>query len=117
MRQDQIARLRDLVEKLADVLLEEADPDTWPGAGMPISEMTKEERGDRYWCKKNAAATFTLLERANSTVNDAEDPNRHRSPDEEADMEKQMSKREKQAEQLLAAAMKKAKQAAHGRQA
>jgi hypothetical protein len=61
MREDQIQKLKDLSERLADAFIAEADPDDWPGAGMKPSEMTQEERGNRYWCKKDAAATATLL--------------------------------------------------------
>ncbi len=71
MREDQIKRLGDLAEKLAEVVLEEADPETWPGAGIAAADMSQQERGDRYWCKRNAAATFGLLERTMRTVADA----------------------------------------------
>ncbi|NWA03715.1 hypothetical protein HX782_13025 [Pseudomonas gingeri] len=50
-----------LSEGLADVVIDEADPATWPGAGKTAAELTQEERGNRYWSKKNAAATMTLL--------------------------------------------------------
>lgn len=61
MTEDQYIKLQELQEKLADACIIEADPDLWPGAGLKPNEMTQEERGDRYWCKKDAAATFTLL--------------------------------------------------------
>jgi hypothetical protein len=61
MRKDQLERLSALSEKLADVVLSEADPDGWPGHGISPPEWTQQQRGDRYWCKKNAAATFVLL--------------------------------------------------------
>ena len=64
MNADQIRRLGILTEKLADVVLEEADPDNWSGKGVPIATMDKQVRGDRYWCKKNAAASLSLLDRA-----------------------------------------------------
>lgn len=117
MRQDQIQRLKDLSEKLADVVLEEADPNTWPGSGVPLAAITQEERGNRYWCKKNAAATFSLLERTQSLLTDAEDPHRHRTPGEESDLEKQIAEKERQAASVLQSAMAKAKRAAHGKQA
>lgn len=63
MRADQIAGLRDLQEKLADVVLYEADPDNWSGSGISMADMSKEARGNRYFDKKNAAATFALLQR------------------------------------------------------
>lgn len=61
MRDDQIVRLAELQEKLMDVLLEEGDPDTWAGAGKAGSKLTRAERGDRVWDKKNATATATVL--------------------------------------------------------
>lgn len=114
MREDQIQRLKDLSEKLADVVLQEADPDQWPGAGQPIATITPQARGDRYWCKKNAAATFSLLERTHSLLTDAVDP-RNQRPEGEVDVEKQIAQREREAEKLLAGVMKKAKQVAGGK--
>jgi len=66
MRQDQIKLLQDLQDKLIDSVLIEADPDNWPGKDVLPMDMTKEERGDRYWCKKNAAATLTLINKIDS---------------------------------------------------
>lgn len=60
MREDQYRRLVALQEKLIDVALDEADPDRWPGAGVEPAAMDKSTRGDRYWCKKSAAATIML---------------------------------------------------------
>lgn len=61
MRPDQIERLKSLSEGLADVVLDEANPENWPGTGKMLDQLTRDERGDRHWCKKNAAATMTLL--------------------------------------------------------
>lgn len=61
MREDQYQKLLELEEKLADACIIEADPELWPGAGVAPKDMTQEDRGNRYWCKKDAAATFTLL--------------------------------------------------------
>lgn len=60
MRPDQYARLQSLAERLIDTALEESEPETWSGHGKKPSELTREERGDRYWCKRNAAATMAL---------------------------------------------------------
>lgn len=68
MRQDQYLRLQEITEKLTDALLGEMDPDTWPGAGILPSGMDQQTRGDRYWCKKNAAATLTLIMKTNNLV-------------------------------------------------
>lgn len=61
MRDDQITRLQALSERLGEVVIHEVDPEQWPGADKQLGELTQQERGDRYWCKKNAAATMTLL--------------------------------------------------------
>lgn len=61
MRDDQIVRLQALTERLGEVVINEIDPHNWPGADKKPGELTQQERGDRYWCKKNAAATMTLL--------------------------------------------------------
>ncbi len=61
MRQDQYEKLQALSEKLTDVFLSEADPDNWPGSGWNPAQLTKEQRGDRYWSKKNAVATLSII--------------------------------------------------------
>lgn len=63
MRQDQFEKLQELSEKLTDVVIDEADPANWPGSGWKPIELTKEQRGDRYWSKKNAVATLSLIGR------------------------------------------------------
>jgi len=112
MRPDQIERLRELQEKLADVVLEEADPETWPGAGVPQADVDQATRGNRYWCKKNAAATFALLERTTSTLTEYNAPTGLAAEAQDADIDKQIAKREKEAAALLDGVMKKARKAA-----
>lgn len=56
---NQLEKLRQLSEKMVEVVIAEADPDTWPGAGKDLSEMNEDERGDRYWSKKNANQVIT----------------------------------------------------------
>ena len=68
MHSDYKTRLTALSDKLTDVVLEEADPDNWPGAGKEITKHTKQERGDRYWHKKNAAASLPLLVKVHSLI-------------------------------------------------
>ncbi|AKL35622.1 hypothetical protein NMD36_09460 [Escherichia coli] len=68
MHSDYKTRLTALTDKLTDVVLQEADPANWPGADKKVSELTKDERGDRYWDKKNAAASLTLLIKVHSLI-------------------------------------------------
>jgi hypothetical protein len=97
MRDDQRVRLAELSEKLADGVLEEADPALWPGAGQPLADMSKEDRGNRYWSKKNAAATFSLLERAIGLAEKIGGS----QPDGDGDLDEQIQRAEKEAAKLL----------------
>jgi len=114
MRPDQLERLRDLEERLADVVLEEADPDTWPGAGRPLAGLSREERGNRFWCKRNAAATFGLLERTVRTLADASTPHTGRTPEHEDELGNEIERMEREAAVVLDRAMKAAKASAGG---
>lgn len=68
MRQDQYEKLQAMSERLTDVFLQEAEPENWPGHQLGAIEMGQQIRGDRYWCKKNAVATLTLIQRV-ATLN------------------------------------------------
>lgn len=61
MRDDQYLLFKKLGEELIDVALAELDPRNWSGAGMTLAELSKQARGDRYWAKKNANQTMTLV--------------------------------------------------------
>ncbi len=101
MRLDQIARLQELSVGLADVVINEADPSTWPGAGKAASDLTQEERGNRYWSKKNAAASMTLLVKVmniTSTLTKDKDPSLN---DQEKELDQEVAQAERQALALL----------------
>jgi hypothetical protein len=57
-----------LQEKLIDVLVQEMDPEKWPGAGLDPASMDQQTRGDRYWAKKNLAATQSVVMRNASLI-------------------------------------------------
>lgn len=63
MRQDQFERLQALSDKLTDVVLTDADPAGWVGNGKLPKDLTQQERGDAYWCRKMAVATLSVLNR------------------------------------------------------
>lgn len=101
MRLDQIARLQALSENLAEVVIDEANPATWPGEGKVAKELTQEERGNRYWCKKNAAATMTLLVKVmniTATLAKDKDPS---IGEEEKELDDEVAQAERQAMALL----------------
>jgi hypothetical protein len=108
MRQDQIDRLQDLAEQIGDVFMEEADPANWNGAGVPLASLDKDARGGRYWDKKNAIQTGTLLAR----VLDLRDRDKGQvgpgvtTPAEDA--EKEIKRFEKQAKDMVNAVLARA---------
>jgi hypothetical protein len=61
MRDDQYLKFKRLGEELIEVALAELEPANWSGAGLTLAELSKNQRGDRYWAKKNANQTLTLV--------------------------------------------------------
>lgn len=106
MRPDQLARLHELSEQLADTFLTEADPKEWAGGEKLPADLTQQERGDRYWCKKNAMATGRVLRYTLDLLTKHEE----RAPDEaeEDELEAKIKAAEKSAAKALKAAMQRA---------
>ncbi|HFZ1920621.1 TPA: hypothetical protein ACIJX2_000038 [Serratia marcescens] len=111
MHEDYKTRLTALCDKLTDVAITESNPDNWPGAGKAQKDFTQEERGDRYWEKKNAAATLTLLVKLHSLIGMharggvPADP----ASNAEAEANNQIAKAEKEAQRIVDRALSKAK--------
>lgn len=64
MRPEQISKLTEIEEQLTDLFISEAEKKKWPGME------TAQSRGDRYWHKKNALATLTLVGRIQTVLRD-----------------------------------------------
>jgi len=123
MRQDQYEKLQELTEKLTDAFIGEADPAVWPGNGVAIAAMDQQTRGDRYWCKKNAAATLSVIVRTTNLIGIIQmrsggggaggvpDPEQAQ---EETSLDAEMKAAEKEASKLLDKLQKSQKQA-HGK--
>lgn len=111
MRQDQYERLQALSEKLVDVFADEAEPANWSGAGLLPKDMAREDRGDRYWCKRNAAATMVLVLRVETLIGQQQgQPTAPAQTDDgEADLDKEVAAAERDAERLLARVRKTAR--------
>lgn len=104
MREDQRKRLADVCERLADVVIRDADPDNWHSleqieegrTDLPLGQMTALERGNAVWNRKAAAQSVALLVRMEGLLKvDGEVP--PGDPDPEADI--------KRAERAAAAVM------------
>jgi hypothetical protein len=113
MRPDQIQRLQDLSESLADRFIDEADPSGWPGGGMLPADMSQQERGDSYWCKKNAMATGGVLRyvidlRAKVAAGGASGDPDAAAAAAEADMDRGIREAQRRAAEAVSLAMGKA---------
>ena len=120
MRHDQIERLKDLTEKLADRFLLEADPTEWPGGATSPADMTQQERGDSYWCKKNAMATGGVLRYTMDIVKTNAPDQQADGADPDADLDKKIREAERRASAAVGRVIDKAKKRAfdaktHGR--
>ncbi len=118
MRQDQYERLMKLEEKLMDVFLTEADPDSWPGKDVPIASMDAQTRGDRYWSKKNAAASGVLIHRVSGLIGGTQGHGTTPAAGEgeeaaaQSQLDQEIASAEKEAAKLIAGVQKKASKAA-----
>lgn len=99
MRQDQLDRLEDIEERVAEVFMAEADPDGWNGAGVSLKDMDEKTRGGRYWDKKNAIQTGTLLARVQDLRK--RDGNNLANPMPEEDAEQEVRRFEKEAKEAI----------------
>jgi hypothetical protein len=108
MRQDQYEKLQQLEERLTDVFIGEAEPSTWPGHGLAPNALDQQSRGDRYWCKKNAVATLSLIQRVAGLVHTIQ-PHGDTPPpagaapqgDDEARLDGEIASAEREATKLL----------------
>lgn len=99
MRADQLLKMRELQESIADVFFLEADPKNWPDM------QTRDSRGDRYWHKKNASASLALVGRIENllALRDGRvpgGPNTEQESTDEASLDREISAAEKEAERL-----------------
>ncbi|EAQ6129194.1 hypothetical protein AXA88_09025 [Salmonella enterica] len=108
MYDDYRTRLTNLIDKLTNVVIEEADPDNWSGSKKPVKELTKDERGDRYWDKKNAAASLTLLIKVHSLIGiQSRGATGENADDDDFGLAQQVAKAEKEAAAIIERVMKK----------
>jgi hypothetical protein len=107
MRDDQFIRLQQLEEKLTEQFLSEADPVNWSADGILPKNMTQAERGDRYWCKKNAVATIGLTIRIGSLIGmvqrrEPAPPDADGDDSRESDLDRDIAAAEAEAKKFLA---------------
>ncbi len=101
MKDEQIDKLKALSERLTDVLLFDADPENWVGVGIPASDLSREQRGDAYWCRRVATATVSVLLRVESVLDETTQRRRPGDDDDDGELDKEIANAEKEAARLL----------------
>ncbi len=110
MKPEQLAKLEQLADTMADQFLTDADPALWSGSGKPPADMTQQERGDAYWCRKMAIATAGVLRYTLDLISSHAD--RAPDPAEEDALDAKVSDAYKRAQAAVKAAQNRAKEAA-----
>jgi hypothetical protein len=108
MRPDQIQRINDLTERLADVFLMEADPSNWTADGIVPCDMEAQQRGDRHWCKKGAISTGAVLKHALDIARHYTESNRQPAPGQPDPLDESIAGAERRAAKAVKDALNKA---------
>lgn len=118
MRQDQLQRLEELAEQLADTFIVEANPSNWSGCGKLPQDMSKDERGNRHWDRKGAMGTggvlrYTLDLLQSGKKNEINDPDAQ--ADRDSDLDAKIKEAEKRAAKAVSRVLDRAKKDAFGK--
>lgn len=89
-----------------DVFLFEANPAKWPGHGIEPGAMDRQTRGDRWWCKRNPAATLMLVTKVQALTCQTQilgdtPPSTDDDPDDEGELDKSIAAAEREAARLM----------------
>lgn len=118
MRNDQYIKLQALSEKLADAVILDADPEFWTATGIKANELTQEQRGDAYWCRKLASSSLSVLTKVLVLANIVErqaagKPTDDAKDDSYADLNKRIKAAEREAAKILERAHSRANESKH----
>lgn len=107
MRLDQFIKLQALSEKLADVVIMDADSVNWSGAGLTASNMDQQTRGDAYWSRKLALSSISVLRGVQGLIHttqqygDTPPPSAPAAEDETPSLDAEIAQAEKDARVVL----------------
>ena len=62
------AELKVIAEKLAVVVIMDANPENWDAAGLAPAKMNNTQRGNAYWSRKLAAQSLTVLTKVSTIL-------------------------------------------------
>lgn len=74
MTPEQLIKLKALRRKLFDAMLFDTDPEHWVGYGKSIEQLTKQEKEEASWCRRQASSSILLWEKIDKLVKQANEP-------------------------------------------
>jgi hypothetical protein len=103
MTPEQYLRLQELSAKLTDTVLFDADPDNWIGKGIAPKDLSQQQRGDAYWCRKLAVSSLSVLTRVTDLIQKQRNAGNGAAvvTDEESTLDAEINAAEKEAAKLL----------------
>lgn len=68
MTPEQLSKLRALRDKLFDAMLCDTNPEHWVGYGKSAEQLSKQEKDEASWCRRQASSSILLWEKIDKLV-------------------------------------------------
>lgn len=77
MNSKQLKKLTALQAKLFEAMVFDTNPEHWVGHGKTVSELSKQEKDEASWCRRQAASSIALWEKIDKLINSHQPPAPH----------------------------------------
>lgn len=74
MTPKQLTQLEELRSKLFTAMLVDSNPENWIGFGKTVMQLTKQERDEATWCRRQASSSILLWEKIDKLINQFTEP-------------------------------------------
>lgn len=98
MDDKQLKKLMALQHKLFEVMVFDCNPAHWAGYKKPASELTKQEKDEASWCRRQAGSSIALWEKIDKLIASRCQPSQ---PEDQAASSLDLNAIEQEASQLL----------------
>lgn len=74
MNTKQLKKLQDLRNKLFESMVFDTNPENWVAYAKPAREMSKQEKDEAAWCRRQAASSIALWEKIDKLISQHTEP-------------------------------------------
>lgn len=74
MNTKQLKKLQALRNKLFDAMVFDTNPENWVAYGKPACELSKQEKDEASWCRRQASSSIALWEKIDKLIMQHEEP-------------------------------------------